>query len=146
MSRCPQRCSTCATEVKEERWASVRERAAIQACHTGHLPFADLDLLDPPLLAFPHREALYEDDWSSGRALEDELGGEFHGIHHLELSDEVVEVGDRIYATTLHLPLPIEEIRASQTTSQRLAQAFATNSPPRVFQDVSASSGTTPSN
>ncbi|KAG6872203.1 hypothetical protein C0993_002316, partial [Termitomyces sp. T159_Od127] len=119
--------------VKEERQASARERAAIRACRAGHLPFADLDLLDPPLLAFPHREALYKDDRSNGRAPEDELRGEFHGIHHLELPDEVVEVGDQIYATTLHLPLPIEEIRASQTTSQRLAQAFATNSPPWAF-------------
>ncbi|KAG6862710.1 hypothetical protein C0993_001871, partial [Termitomyces sp. T159_Od127] len=87
MSRCPQRCSTCATEVKEERRAGAQERAAIQACRAGHLPFADLDLLDPPLLAFPRREALYKDDQSSGRALEDELGGEFHGIHHLEFPD-----------------------------------------------------------
>ncbi|KAG6892167.1 hypothetical protein C0993_004632, partial [Termitomyces sp. T159_Od127] len=136
MSRCPWRCSTCATEVKEERWAGAQERAAIQACRASHLSFADLDLLDPLLLAFPCREALYEDDWSSGRAPEDELGGEFHEIRHLELPDEVVEVGDRIYATTLHPLLPIKEICASQTTFQRLAQAFATNSPPRAFQDV----------
>ncbi|KAG6863340.1 hypothetical protein C0993_011941, partial [Termitomyces sp. T159_Od127] len=136
MSRCPWRCSTCTTEVKEERWAGARECAAIRACRAGHLPFANLDLLDPPLLAFPRREALYKDDRSSGRAPEDEPGGEFHGIHHPELPDEVVEVGDRIYATTLHPPLPIKEIRASQTTSQRLAQAFATNSPPQAFQDV----------
>ncbi|KAG6892784.1 hypothetical protein C0993_002928, partial [Termitomyces sp. T159_Od127] len=152
MSRCPWRCSTYAAEVKEERRASVREHAAIQACRAGHFLFADLDLLDPPLLAFPcrealykddppllafpRREALYEDDQSSGRAPEDELGGEFHGIHHPELPDEVVEVGDWIYATTLHPPLPIKEIHASQTTSQRLAQAFATNSPPRAFRDA----------
>ncbi|KAG6892694.1 hypothetical protein C0993_003232, partial [Termitomyces sp. T159_Od127] len=117
MSRCPWRCSTCATEVKEERRAGAQECVAIRACRAGHLPFANLDLLDPPLLAFPCREALYKDDRSSSRAPEDELGGEFHGIHHLKLSDEVVEVGDQIYATTLHPPLPIKEIRASQTTS-----------------------------
>ena len=61
MSCCPRRCSTCAKEVREERRQSVRERAAIWACQVGHLPFADLDLLDPPPLAFPYREALYED-------------------------------------------------------------------------------------
>ncbi|KAG6874860.1 hypothetical protein C0993_011897, partial [Termitomyces sp. T159_Od127] len=136
MSWCPWRCSTCATEVKEERQAGAQERAAIQACRAGHFPFADLDLLDPLLLAFPCREALYRDDQSSGRASEDKLGGEFHGIHHLEFPDEEVEVGDQIYATTLHLLLPIKEIHASQTTSQQLAQVFATNSPPWAFWDV----------
>ncbi|KAG6871283.1 hypothetical protein C0993_003551, partial [Termitomyces sp. T159_Od127] len=136
MSWCPRRCSTCATEVKEEHQADAREYAAIWAYHADHLLFADLDLLDPALLAFPYREALYENDCSSGRALKEELEGEFHGIHHLEFPDEAVEVGDQIYVTTLHPPLPIEEIHASQTTSQQLAQVFATNSLPQAFWDV----------
>ncbi|KAG6867116.1 hypothetical protein C0993_006625, partial [Termitomyces sp. T159_Od127] len=136
MSWCLQRYSTCATEIKEEHQAGVREHAAIQACHAGHLPLADLDLLDPLPLAFLCREALYEDNWSNGGASEEELEGEFHSIHHPELPDETVEVRDQIYATTLCLSPPIEEIQASQTTSQRLAQVFATNSLPQAFQDV----------
>ncbi|KAG5730196.1 hypothetical protein E4T56_gene11685 [Termitomyces sp. T112] len=100
------------------------------------LLFADLDLLNLPPLAFPCREALYKDDWSNGRAPEEECGGEFSGICELELPDEAIEVGDRIYITTVH-PLPsVVEIRASQTTSQRLAQAFAANATPREFQDM----------
>ncbi|KAG6862591.1 hypothetical protein C0993_000585, partial [Termitomyces sp. T159_Od127] len=118
-------------EVQEECQAGVQECAAIQACRADHLPFADLDLLYSLLLALPHREALCKDDQSSGRAPEDKLEGEFHGIHHSEFPDKVVEAGDQIYATTLCLPLPIKEIRASQTFFQQLAQAFATNSPPR---------------
>ncbi|KAG6860231.1 hypothetical protein C0995_013904, partial [Termitomyces sp. Mi166 len=47
-----------------------------------------------------------------------------------ESPDKAIEVGDRIYAATLH-PLPTAaEIQASQTTSQCLAQAFVANSKP----------------
>ncbi|KAG5730377.1 hypothetical protein E4T56_gene11592 [Termitomyces sp. T112] len=73
--------------------------------HAGPLLFADLDLLDPPPLAFPHREALYEDNQSNSRAPEEEHREEFGGIYKPELPDKVVEVGDQIYATTVH-PLP----------------------------------------
>ncbi|KAG6899757.1 hypothetical protein C0993_007183 [Termitomyces sp. T159_Od127] len=92
--------------------------------------FADLNLWDLLLLVFPHREALYKNDQSSSRALEEELRGEFYGIHNSESSDEAIKVEDQIYATTLHLLSLIKEIQASQTTSQQLAQAFATNFPP----------------
>ncbi|KAG5349495.1 hypothetical protein C0989_003411 [Termitomyces sp. Mn162] len=89
-----------------------------------------MNLLDPPPLAFPHREALYEDDWSDGGAPEEERGGEIGGIHEPELLDEAIEAGDQIYVTTVHLLPSIAGIRASQTMSQRLAQAFAANAAP----------------
>ncbi|KAG5721929.1 hypothetical protein E4T56_gene18425 [Termitomyces sp. T112] len=82
------------------------------------------------------REALYEDNQSSGRALKEECGEEFSGVHELEFPDEAVEVGDWIYTTTIHPPPSVAEIWASQTTSQRLAQVFATNTTPQEFQDV----------
>ncbi|KAG5335244.1 hypothetical protein C0989_001720 [Termitomyces sp. Mn162] len=94
------------------------------------LLFADLDLLDPSPLAFPHREALYKDDQSSSRAPEEERRGEFGSIHKLELPDKAVEVEDQIYATTIHLLPSIAEIQASQTTSQWLAQVFTANTAP----------------
>ncbi|KAG5717602.1 hypothetical protein E4T56_gene5438 [Termitomyces sp. T112] len=87
----------------------------------------DLDLLDFPLLVFPCREALYEDDWSSGGAPEEEHGREFGGVHKPEFLDKAVEVGDWIYTTTIHLPPSVVEIWASQTMFQQLAQAFAAN-------------------
>ncbi|KAG6868268.1 hypothetical protein C0993_005641 [Termitomyces sp. T159_Od127] len=136
MSWCLQRCSTCAIKVKKECWAGAQECTAIQACHAGYLSFADLDLSDSLLLVFFCREALYKDNQSSSGAPEEELGGEFYGLHHLEFPDEAVEVGDWIYATTLHLLLSIKEIQTSQTTSQQLAQAFATNSLSWAFWDV----------
>ncbi|KAG5334653.1 hypothetical protein C0989_003246 [Termitomyces sp. Mn162] len=102
-------------------------------CCTGPLPFANPNLLNPPLLAFSCREALYKDDQSSGRAAEEKSGEEFGSVHELELLEEAVELGDQIYAIALCLPPSITEICASQTTSQQLAQAFATNSVPQEF-------------
>ncbi|KAG5338915.1 hypothetical protein C0989_005602 [Termitomyces sp. Mn162] len=131
-----QNCSTCTTKVKEECQAQVEEHVAICACCTGLLPFADLDLLHPLPLAFPGREALYKDNWSSSRAPEEECREKFGSIHDLELLDKAVEVGDQIYTTTLHLPPSIVEIWASKTTSQQLAQVFAANSMPQVFQNI----------
>ena len=138
MSRCPRRCATCAEEARTERHTAVRERAAIRACWAGHIPFANLNLLDLLPLVFPHREALYEDNrHGSGEAtMEDGREGEFLLAPDPELPDKAIEVGDRIYAMALHPPPLAEEIRASQTTSQRLAQAFATNTSPRPFQDT----------
>ncbi|KAG5349615.1 hypothetical protein C0989_002740 [Termitomyces sp. Mn162] len=85
----------------------------------GPLPFANLDLLDPPPQAFSYRKALYENNWSSGGAPEEEGREEFGGIHKLELLEKVVEVEDQIYATTYWL-----------------AQAFAAKSVPWEFWDV----------
>ncbi|KAG5730346.1 hypothetical protein E4T56_gene11744 [Termitomyces sp. T112] len=113
--------------------AQVQEHAAIHACHTGPLSFADLYLLDPPPLAFPGREALYKNDQSSSRAPEEEHRRVFGGIHKPEFLDEVVEVGDWIYATTVHLPPSVVQIQAIQTTSQQLAQALAANAMPQEF-------------
>ncbi|KAG5722771.1 hypothetical protein E4T56_gene7967 [Termitomyces sp. T112] len=96
----------------------------------------DLDLLDPLPLAFLHREALYEDNWSSRGAPEEECRREFGSIHEPEFLDKVVEVGDQIYATTIHLLPFVVEIQASQTMSQQLAQAFAANAMLQEFQDV----------
>ncbi|KAG5733790.1 hypothetical protein E4T56_gene8161 [Termitomyces sp. T112] len=96
----------------------------------------DIDLLDPLPLAFSHREALYKDDQSNSGALEEEHRGEFGGICELKLPDEVVEVGDQIHATTIHLLPSIVEIQASQTMSQWLAQAFAAKAMPQEFRDV----------
>ncbi|KAG5352647.1 hypothetical protein C0989_001269 [Termitomyces sp. Mn162] len=77
---------------------------------TGPLPFADLDLLDPPSLVLPHRKALYKDDQSNSRASEEEHRGEFGGVDELELLDKVLEVEDQIYATTIHPPPSVVEI------------------------------------
>ncbi|KNZ76918.1 hypothetical protein J132_10865 [Termitomyces sp. J132] len=48
MSCCPCHCTTSAAEACKEQRAKVCECAAVHACHTGHLPYADLNLLSPP--------------------------------------------------------------------------------------------------
>ncbi|KAG5349451.1 hypothetical protein C0989_003870 [Termitomyces sp. Mn162] len=117
MSWCLQRCSAYATKAREECQAEVQECTALQACCAGHLFFADLDLLDPLPLSFPHKVALYKNNWSSGGALEEELREEFGGICDLKLPDKAVKVGDWIYTTTLYSLLSAIEIWASQITS-----------------------------
>ncbi|KAG5716866.1 hypothetical protein E4T56_gene3379 [Termitomyces sp. T112] len=122
-------------EAHIEQRAKVCEHAAVHACCAGHLPYADLDLLSPPPLAFPYREALYEDVQGVGceSPEEEEERGEWTHTPDAESPDENIEVGDRIYATTLCLSPAVAEIWASQTTSQHLAEAFAANSQLKPF-------------
>ncbi|KNZ79096.1 hypothetical protein J132_01143, partial [Termitomyces sp. J132] len=49
MSLCPHCCTTCAEEAHKLHRTKVCEHAAMCACHAGHLPYVDLDLLYPPL-------------------------------------------------------------------------------------------------
>ncbi|KNZ75762.1 hypothetical protein J132_01607 [Termitomyces sp. J132] len=112
MSHCPCRCITCAEEAHIEWRAKVHEHAAVRACCAGHLPYANLNLLSPPPLAFPYREALYEDVRGVGceSPEEEEGGGEWTHTPDAEFSDENIEVGDQIYATILGLPPAMAEI------------------------------------
>ncbi|KAG6882323.1 hypothetical protein C0995_014986, partial [Termitomyces sp. Mi166 len=64
----------------------------------GHIPFADIDLLDSLSLAFPYREALYKDVQGMGSETQQE-------DEYEESIDKAIEVDDRMYAATLH-PLP----------------------------------------
>ncbi|KAG5349654.1 hypothetical protein C0989_002510 [Termitomyces sp. Mn162] len=82
------------------------------------------DLLDPPPLAFSHREALYEDNQSGSRALEKEYRGEFRGTLNSEFLNKAVEVEDQIYTTTLHLPLSTMEIWEFQNIVLPYLHAF----------------------
>ncbi|KAG5721540.1 hypothetical protein E4T56_gene13047 [Termitomyces sp. T112] len=107
--------------------ACKKQRAKVHECATI-----------PPPLAFPYREALYEDVWCVGceSPEEEKGGGEWTHTPDAKSPDENIEVGDRIYATTLCLPPAVAEILASQTTSQRLAEAFAANSQPKPFHST----------
>ncbi|KAG5332713.1 hypothetical protein C0989_006580 [Termitomyces sp. Mn162] len=117
-------------EAYKEQRAKVCEHAAVHACHAKHLPYANLDLLSPPPLAFPHGEALYKGVQGVGcESLEEEEGeGEWTCTPDAESLDETIEVGDWIYATILCPPPTVAEIQASQMTSQHLAEAFVANS------------------
>lgn len=108
MSRCPSRCTTCQTEVKWERKALVAEAEHIHACRAGLMPEIDDDLGDVP-------EIVTEDNDDD----EDDA--------------DVVQEGDPVFMTCIR---DAEEVCATSTTSQRLAEAFGWNSaPPRTFRD-----------
>ncbi|KAG5720920.1 hypothetical protein E4T56_gene400 [Termitomyces sp. T112] len=125
-------------EACKEQRAKVHEHAAVCACCAGHLPYADLDLLSSPSLAFPYREALYEDVGGVWHESLEEEEGEGKWIHtpDAESPDETIEVGDWIYATILCPPPTVAEIQASQTTFQHLAEAFAANTQPKPFHST----------
>ncbi|KAG5719741.1 hypothetical protein E4T56_gene18552 [Termitomyces sp. T112] len=94
--------------------------------------------MDSPPLAFPHREALYKDVQSVGCELPEEEEGkkELTSTPDPESPDETIDVGSRIYASTLCPPPTVAEIWASQTTSQHLAEAFVANSWPKPFHST----------
>ncbi|KAG5735566.1 hypothetical protein E4T56_gene11184 [Termitomyces sp. T112] len=79
-------------EAHKKQRAKVHEHAAVHACHAGHFPYADLNLLIPPL-EFPYREALYKDVQGVGcKSLEKEGGeGEWTSISDAESPDETAE-------------------------------------------------------
>ncbi|KAG5732785.1 hypothetical protein E4T56_gene2807 [Termitomyces sp. T112] len=106
--------------------AKACECAAVHACHAEHFPYADLDLLSSPPLAFPHREAFYKNVQGVGcQPLEEEEGKEeWTSTADPESPAGTIEVGNKIYATTLGPPPTVAEILASHTTSQHLAEDF----------------------
>lgn len=110
MSHCPRKCTECQTEANAENKANKLKAQCICTCQTGPYPVLVEDMDDSDEVCRSPDEASRLD------SLED---------------------GDRIFATGL-LP-PSEHVRASATTSQRLAEAFHCNSqpsepPPAGFQ------------
>lgn len=104
MSRCPQKCVECRTEAKAEHRARRLRTRCIRACQLG-----------------PHPMLIEEEEDLDALDASD-------GPDHTPPLSETLEEGDRVFATGL-LPPP-ESIRASSTTSQRLAEAFHRNSQP----------------
>ncbi|GLB45153.1 hypothetical protein LshimejAT787_2000580 [Lyophyllum shimeji] len=126
MSRCPARCQTCREEVKVERKAWNKTRAAIRACRSSGVPAPEPELDDIPEL-YPDPDC--EDDPPP------EANPETDPVPDSREAD-TMEEGDRLLATALFGYPAAEEIRASQTTSQRLVEAFARNSAPKDFCDA----------
>ncbi|GLB34376.1 putative transposition, RNA-mediated [Lyophyllum shimeji] len=126
MSRCPARCQTCREEVKVERKARNKTRAAIRACRSSGVPAPEPELDDIPEL-YPDPDC--EDDPPP------EANPETDPVPDSREAD-TMEEGDRLLATALFGYPAAEEIRASQTTPQRLAEAFARNSAPKDFRDA----------
>ncbi|GLB41122.1 hypothetical protein LshimejAT787_0903370 [Lyophyllum shimeji] len=105
MSRCPARCQTCQEEVKVERKARNKTRAAIRACRSSGVPAPEPELDDIPEL-YPDPDC--EDDPPP------EVNPETDPVPDSRDAD-TMEEGDRLLATALFGYPAAEEIRASQT-------------------------------
>ena len=131
MSRCPSRCSTCRTEIKQERHQRQTEARHLRSCRTGSMPTVEEIFEDPPE-SWNSSDDYCEDDLGrNAEQASDKTSDRSDGMS--DGSDEI-EPGDRIFMTTVHDPA--EFIRASSTTSQRLSEAFAKNSAsPKSFHE-----------
>jgi hypothetical protein len=106
MTRCPRKCETCRREAKAESLAQKANIRRLNTCRAGPMPTLVDDDADADVdLEFDEEEIVYD------------LG-----------NGEVLENGDRIFATTI--PSEGEFIRAGSTVSQQLAEAFQKNSSP----------------
>ncbi|GLB39313.1 putative retrotransposable element tf2 155 kda protein type 1-like [Lyophyllum shimeji] len=126
MSCCPARCQTCQEEVKVERKARAKTHMAMRTCRSSGIPTPESELDDIPEL-YPDPDCEDGSDSDVSPEPDSVLGSD--GV-------DVMEEGDRLLVTTLFGYPAAEEIRASQTTSQRLAEAFARNSAPKSFCDA----------
>ncbi|GLB37172.1 putative retrotransposable element tf2 155 kda protein type 1-like [Lyophyllum shimeji] len=105
---------------------SQRPRAAMRACRSSGILTPEPELDDIPEL-YPDPDC--EDDPPP------EANPKTDPVPDSREAD-TMEEGDRLLATALFGYPAAEEIRASQTTSQRLAEAFARNSALKSFRDA----------
>ena len=100
MSQCPHHCPTCTEEARLEHCACAQERASVQSCQWGSLPYPDLDLVDPLPLAFHCKEAPYKDACRDREDPKREQTGSssLPGTLEPDTPDKVIEEGDQILA------------------------------------------------
>ena len=116
MSRCPASCTTCRDEVRNERRIAKAAARILRSIRS-----------EP----FPEIRALDTDDLGDSDDPPEELPGLFPDPDcEDDDEDDPLEDGDRIFYTQFRPPPPSEDVRASTTVSQRLAEAFARNSAP----------------
>ena len=122
MSRCPSICSTCRVEVGRERRVRKRGSRLLRSCRMGPIPLVEELHSDSLPVLLETEEADEEEDESA----EGETSPEDY---------DPLE-GDRIFCA-VPPPTPeyarsirAEQIRATETISQRLASAFQKNKPP----------------
>jgi hypothetical protein len=131
MTRCPASCATCRDEVRKERREARVVARILRSVRAG--PFPSICVVDT--------------DDREGEDHEDDDDPDLPGLipdseDDSDDEDNPIEDGDRIFYTRFG---PSEDIRATSTVSQRLAEAHAKNSGPpptevpdwiREFEDV----------
>src|SRR5215469_13912266 len=120
LNRCPARCTTCKDEMAQERRIRQKEKTLIRKCRAGGIPSYEPDW----------EETLDEPDTP-----EDEQESFLAMVEEGEPAEQIdLEPGNRLFATTLSPPP--ETIRASQTMSQKLAEAATMDAPARGFEEI----------
>jgi len=113
MTRClPQCCVACQTERRDERKAEKKFAQQVNACRMGPFPAFVEDADDEDDEPYVNPELLSDT--------------ESDGPSNCDFPDELLEEGDRIWATGLFPQA--EQICATATVSQRLAEGFRQNS------------------
>lgn len=112
LNRCPRACTVCRKRERAERQIRRRETRARATCRAGLMPSLE--------------------DCDSDQ--ESDCDDDEHGEHIDAATSNLPELedGERLFAANVVDP---EFIRATQTTSQRLAEAFARNSAKPSFRD-----------
>jgi len=68
MSRCPGRCSTCRTEIKQERHKRQAEVRHLHSCRAGSMPTVEEIFEDPPEFRSDYSETDSETEFETERA------------------------------------------------------------------------------
>ena len=112
MSRCPSRCRTCFLEDRQDRRRVRAVEAKVATCREGPMPETHIRAMT--MEEVPDEDAELDDLPPLAPDPDEE-------------DEEEFEDGDRLFATTV--PCEEEFVRATSNVSQRLAEAFAKNSP-----------------
>jgi hypothetical protein len=126
MSRCPLQCSTCRVEDKHDRMIWKSTTSQINACRSGAFPTMTAE--DEDESPYVNTEETDEEAQDLCPAFDDDLDS--------EVDDFTIEEDDRIFMTMVHPVGPYHFVRASSTVSGRLAEVFAKDSKPKVFEDI----------
>jgi hypothetical protein len=126
MSHCPLQCSTCRVEDKRNRMIWKSTTSHINACRSGAFPTMTAEDEDES----PHvnMEETDEEAQDLCPAFDDDLDS--------EVDNFAIEEDDCVFMTMVHPVDPHHFVHASSTVSGHLAEAFAKDSKPKVFEDI----------
>src|SRR3981189_3149820 len=128
MSRCPDKCRTCRTEIQTEKKEVKKAEERINACRQG--PF-------PVLVEDYDVEEDEGDDPSSSTSNSPPIGTwDDMPAFSKDVEVDDYELKDRVFATWLHPEVTPVDIRASSSVSARLAEAHSKNSEKKSFRDL----------
>jgi hypothetical protein len=127
MSQCPQQCSTCRVEDKCEAKRRKLTTLQINACWAGAFPMM-VEEVDKDESSHMNTDETDEGAQDTCPAFDNDLDS--------EVNDFPIEEDDRVFMMIVHPVDPHHFVHASSMVSRHLAEAFAKNSKPKVFEDI----------